>query len=239
MRRHNQAYEYLKNAIISSTILPGSPIREMELAEQLQMSRTPIREAMRALEAEGILINYPAQGTFVMSLTSSDVEEIYELRSLFELWALERSLPRITDEEVASLEKSFTSSFYTFDWEACHNADRLLHALIVERSGSRRLSNFVNTLNTQTERIRRFSAKSPTRLQVSYREHMEILTLIRKRDIKSCADSLKKHLRSVANSAIEAFILLNTESGLRSELDLRNPEPKSAADAGEIHPRTA
>jgi DNA-binding GntR family transcriptional regulator len=186
----------------------------MELAEQLRMSRTPIREAMRALEAEGILISYPSQGTFVMSLTPSDVEEIYELRSLLELWALERSLPRIADEEVASLEKAFTSSFEAFDWETCHNADRLLHALIVERSGSRRLSNFVNTLNTQTERIRRFSAKSPARLQVSYREHMEILALIRKRDLTACAESLKKHLRSVANSAIESSILLNTEVSL-------------------------
>jgi DNA-binding GntR family transcriptional regulator len=205
----------------------------MELAEQLQMSRTPIREAMRALEAEGILINYPAQGTFVMSLTSSDVEEIYELRSLFELWALERSLPRITDEEVASLEKSFTSSVNAVDWEACHNADRFLHALIVERSGSRRLSNFVNTLNTQTERIRRFSAKLPTRLQASYREHMEILGHIRKRDIKKCSESLKKHLRSVANSAIEAFILLNTETALRSEREMISPDRRSAYGAGE------
>lgn len=212
--RHNQAYEYLKNAIITNAVPPGSPIREMELADQLHMSRTPIREAMRALEAEGILINYPSQGTFVVSLTSSDVEEIYELRSLFELWALERSLSRITDEEAAALEESFTSSFKAFDWETYHAADRFLHGLIIEKSGSKRLANFANSLNTQVERIRRFSAKSPDRLRVSYPEHMEILALIRKRDMGGCAESLKRHLRSVADSAIEASILLDLDAGL-------------------------
>ena len=203
MGRKQQAYDYLKNAIVTNALPPGAPVREMELAEELKMSRTPIREAMRELETEGVLISYPSRGTFVLSLSPSDVEEIYELRTLHEVWALEKSIFRITDEELDLVHKTFTEAFEHSDWETCHKADRLLHRLIVEKSGSKRLIAFLNTLNTQAERIRRVSAKDFARLAVSYREHMEIINLIRKRDLPACRESLRSHLRSVADSAIE------------------------------------
>ena len=212
MSRKQRAYDYLKNAIITSAIPAGSPVREMDVATALEMSRTPIREAMRELETEGVLKSYPSRGTFVVPITPSDVEEIYELRTLHELWAIERSFDRITDEELDVVEKMFKESYTAGDWETWHRADRLLHRLIIERSGSKRLASFVGTLNTQVDRIRTVSAsRDQSRLEISYREHMEIIELIRKRDLPKCKEALRSHLRSVANSAIDSSRVLNMD----------------------------
>ena len=204
MDKKSQAYEYLKHAIIVDEIPPGSPLVELELSESLQMSRTPIREAMRQLETEGLVTTYPARGSFVTVLTPDDVQEIYELRLALELWALERSIARITDEELDALQAAFEEGYRTGAWETLHNADRGLHDLITEKAWSRRLLMLLSLLNTQAERIRYQSARSLGRDDLSYREHLHIIQCIRERDLEKSRAVLRTHLRSVANSAMDA-----------------------------------
>lgn len=204
MDKKSQAYEYLKHAIIVDEIPPGSPLVELELSESLQMSRTPIREAMRQLETEGLVTTYPARGSFVTVLTPDDVQEIYELRLALELWALERSIARITDEELDALQAAFEEGYRTGAWETLHNADRGLHDLITEKAWSRRLLMLLSLLNTQAERIRYQSARSLGRDDLSYREHLHIIQCIRERDMEKSRAALRTHLRSVANSAMDA-----------------------------------
>ena len=204
MDKKSQAYEYLKHAITVDEIPPGSPLVELELSESLQMSRTPIREAMRQLETEGLVTTYPARGSFVTVLTPDDVQEIYELRLALELWALERSIARITDEELDALQAAFEEGYRTGAWETLHNADRGLHDLITEKAWSRRLLMLLSLLNTQAERIRYQSARSLGRDDLSYREHLHIIQCIRERDLEQSRAALRTHLRSVANSAMDA-----------------------------------
>ena len=205
MSQKDRAYDYLKNAIVTNTMSAGTPVREMDIAAALQMSRTPIREAMRELEIEGALTSYPSRGAFVVPLTPSDVEEIYELRSLHELWAIERSFDRITDEELDIVERMLKESYEAKDSDGCHRADRLLHRLIVEKSGSKRLVAFINTLHTQIDRIRSISTSQDfSRMDRSYIEHMEITGLIRNRLLPKCKEALHHHLRTATNYAIEA-----------------------------------
>ena len=204
MDKKSQAYEYLKHAITVDEIPPGSPLVELELSESLQMSRTPIREAMRQLETEGLVTTYPALGSFVTVLTPDDVQEIYELRLALELWALERSIARITDEELDALQAAFEEGYRTGAWETLHNADRGLHDLITEKAWSRRLLMLLSLLNTQAERIRYQSARSLGRDDLSYREHLHIIQCIRERDLEKSRAALRTHLRSVANSAMDA-----------------------------------
>ena len=204
MDKKSQAYEYLKHAIIVDEIPPGSPLVELELSESLQMSRTPIREAMRQLETEGLVTTYPARGSFVTVLTPDDVQEIYELRLALELWAREHSIARITDEELDALQAAFEEGYRTGAWETLHNADRGLHDLITEKAWSRRLLMLLSLLNTQAERIRYQSARSLGRDDLSYREHLHIIQCIRERDLEKSRAALRTHLRSVANSAMDA-----------------------------------
>ena len=80
MSRREQAYEYIKKEIVTGKLKGGTPILELELSESLKMSRTPIREALKELEAEGAVVSYASRGTFVTELTPYDVEDIFNLR---------------------------------------------------------------------------------------------------------------------------------------------------------------
>lgn len=203
MDRKNQAYEYVKNSILNGDLPQGAPVKELELAATLNMSRTPIREALRQLEAEGVVVSYPSRGTFVTTITPYDVEEIFELRILLETWALEKGFYRITDEELNQAEAAFTQSYEPFQWETYHIADRAFHHMILDKAGNKRLSVFASTLDIQIERIRRFGAKEATRREHSYSEHMNIIKCMRNRDLLGSRLALQNHLRSVADSAIE------------------------------------
>lgn len=205
MGRKDEAYKHLKDAILTSKLKQGEPISEMAVAEELKMSRTPIREAMRILEHEGLLISYPARGTFVSVITVQDIEEIYDLRLLLESWALERSFSRITDKEIDDLMERFEKAYLDGNWEVQHEADKELHNLFINRSGSRRIRDFIDILNGQAELIRHTSAMESDRREKSYREHMEILKNLRERNLQRARDSLHYHLRSVARSAIDVL----------------------------------
>lgn len=203
MSRKEEAYQYLKSAILSNQLKGDTPISELAIAEELKMSRSPIREAMRKLESEGLIVSYPSRGSFVSSISPYDLEEIYELRILLEEWALGRSFEHISAEELNELERKFSDALEKSDWELIHTADRDLHRMIVERASSKRLQEFINILNVQIERVRHISAQDFNRVQISYKEHMEIIQNMKAGNLEASREALRNHLRSVADSAIE------------------------------------
>lgn len=203
MGRKEDAYNYIKEAIFTNRLVQGEPVREEEISAALGISRTPVREAFRMLEAEGTLVSYPSRGTFVSVITPYDVEEIFELRTILECSALKKSIYRITDQELDTALEKFAAAKEDGGWESHLVADSYLHGLIVEKSGSKRLKGFVNNLNTQVQRIRSISAVGDARRDASYQEHMDIIQAIRERDLEKCTAALGYHLRLVAKAAIE------------------------------------
>lgn len=213
MDRKNEAYLYLKNAILNNEFTQGAPLREVEISTKLKMSRSPVREALRDLESEGIVISYPGRGTFVATITPYDVEEIYELRAMFEEYALKKAFNRITKEELDQVEANFTAPNEPFNWEQYHQADRAFHQLYIDKCGSRRLIQFLSTLNFQVERIRRYSDRSKSRSSSERLvEHLEIIRYIRLGDLDGSIKALRTHLRNVANSAIETSREMMTQT---------------------------
>ncbi len=205
MSRKEQAYEYIKKEIVTGKLKGGTPILELELSESLKMSRTPIREALKELEAEGAVVSYASRGTFVTELTPYDVEDIFNLRILLEIWSLERGINRITKEELDVVEKHLLEAEQSGIWDEDYRADVEFHSLIVEKSGSKRLIGFMQILYKQIERIsyRAFMNKSYNR--DSYEEHRMLVASIREHDLEKGRELLKKHLEAVAGAAIEAF----------------------------------
>ena len=204
MSRKDIAYNYIRSRILSGELNADEPIREIELSESLNMSRTPIREALRDLEAEGVVVSYPSRGTFVAALTPYDVEEIFELRTMMELWALEKGFHRIGKTEIEGLRKELLNADEEGDWEKIHLADLHLHGMIVEKSTSKRLATFEAILNTQIERISYVTAFDSRRKPETLQEHLEILKSIEEGDLERAKISLEFHLKKVATAAIEA-----------------------------------
>jgi len=208
MSRMKQVYDYLLEAIVSNKIPPGAPIVEAEISAELNMSRTPIREALKELEAEGLVHRYPSRGTVVTQITPYDVEEIFSLRIMLETFALHLAWDKITESELAKVEKLFTELDSNSSKDDYHHADKSLHSLIIDKAGNRRLKQFLTLLNSQIERFRRIAAIEPTRLDHSKKEHLEIIHLLKSRDLKACEESLRKHLLNVKNSTLEVAKLL-------------------------------
>lgn len=209
--RTTTAYRYLRNGIITGEFPEGSPIREMDVAESLQISRSPVREAIRLLEREGVLTIYPARGAFVNTLTPHDVEEICELRILHELYALEKAIKKITVEDLEKIEAAFRITYERRDWDSYHQVDYDFHDLIVRKCGSPRLLNFICTLNFQIERLRRYMAQNPHRMEESFREHLQIIKYIRLCELQMAKLEMEKHLREVMFSYLETHKFISSE----------------------------
>ncbi|MGW9018583.1 GntR family transcriptional regulator [Priestia megaterium] len=203
MSRIKQVYDHLLEAIVSGQIPPGTPIVEAEISTKMNMSRTPIREALKELEAEGLVSRYASRGTIVSQITPYDVEEIFTLRIILEVSALQLSWNNITNGELEKVEKSFLELNSSSSKDDYYHADKSLHSLIIDRAGNGRLKKFLHLLNSQIERFRRIAANEPTRLDHSRKEHLEIISLLKKRDLKACEESLKKHLINVKISTLE------------------------------------
>lgn len=202
-----EVYNRLYDEIIKNELTPGTALTETEIAERLGVSRTPVREALRDLELDGLVISGSGRSSMVSDISPYDVEEIFDIRIALEILALEKSINRITDKEINDLLKSFENEKYDFNWEKNHKADKILHSLIIDRSGNKRLKNFLNNLNGQIERFRRIASKSEGRANLSIDEHIEFLLCLKTRDLKKSKESLKKHLISVKKSVMEICII--------------------------------
>ena len=201
--RKNIAYHSVRDAILTWTLPPGSPIVEQEISDQLGISRTPVREALKLLEAEGLVKVIAQRGTFVSELSTQDVEEIFALRESLEVMALKVAIGNISNEQLTKLESYLSSLTPDSPPEQFFESDRMLHEIIVNHGGNERLAHFLDSLNVQVERIRRISAARPNRLDLSMREHLGILRAIRARDWNAAESELRQHIRNVKQSALD------------------------------------
>lgn len=199
------AYEYIFDKIVTNEFTPGMPIVENDICTNLDMSRTPVREALRRLEVEGLVYKIADRGTFVREISYDDIIEIIELRKIFELYALRKCVKNAPDFEIAHLEKMLLDLNSDSDPDAYYNTDRTLHETIVKYCQNRRMVNYLANINAQLEKLRRVSATTPKRLVRSQSEHLEIIRAIKARDPAAAATALENHIDNILSSVIEAY----------------------------------
>ena len=198
-----QAYDYLYDSIISNKLQPGQPIIEQEISGTLGTSRTPVREALKQLESEGLVRHIPGRGTFVSEVTIMDVEEIFALRETLEILALQVAWKNISDAELNKVETFLSSLDSNCSADDFYKSDRMIHDLIVRNGGNRRLESFLKNINAQIERIRIISSLTPQRLGKSKAEHLEIIKALKGRELAKTEELLRAHINNVKESAIE------------------------------------
>jgi DNA-binding GntR family transcriptional regulator len=197
------AYNYLYEKIVSYEFPAGTAIVEQEISDAIKISRTPIREALKQLAAEGLVYNLPGRGTFVQDLYTQDIEEIFELRKLFEESSLKFAITEITDEEIDEIEKMIIVLEESSSAEEFFKSDQALHNLIVKYSHNGRMISFHRNINAQLERLRRISIKNQKRLEKSKQEHLELIRAIKERNLEKATSCLCNHLRGIKESIIE------------------------------------
>jgi DNA-binding GntR family transcriptional regulator len=190
----------LRAAILGGELHAGARLGEVELAEQLGVSRTPVREALRRLATEGLVELLPNRGAYVTEWSAADLEDIYELRATLESHASRRAATRITDEEIAELERlcdlmeacSRDGSEEALDRLADRNAD--FHRLILDAAGSTRLTTLVAAVVQVPLAIRTFHRYSPGALRRSAGHHRELTEAFRARSPEWASAVMQSHI---------------------------------------------
>lgn len=198
------AYKEIRRRILDFTLPPGAPLSEYELAEQLGISRTPIREAMRDLASTGLVRAIPRLGMFVAEITAQDVHEIYEIRIPLESHATAIATRVMAEEHVAYLqdlvEKS-ASALTDHDLEMAFQAGDEFHKVLLKATSNRRLQEFLGNLHDQAHLIRHTAGLSGDRPRQTVEEHREIVISISARDGKAAESAMRRHLIASRDNA--------------------------------------
>lgn len=196
MSLKQQAYTYIKDRIIKNKYLPGTELSENSLTEKIGVSRTPIREALVSLMAEG-LVRQVGRMYVVSSLTETDVQEIYELRNMVEVYSLKKTINSIPIDVLDQLVTKFDEAVANQDWNNYLKVDIELHRLITHVANHPILAQFEQIIQSQVDRTRYINANSDTRMARSIVEHKEIIKWIKERNYSEAKKALEYHLQQV------------------------------------------
>lgn len=196
-------FESLREAIISGQLRAGERLMEIQLAEEMGVSRTPVREAIRKLELEGLVAMIPRKGAYVAGLSFKDIVDVFEIRSALEGLAAELAAERITDEELEELERylvKIAEAIEKGDLEKVVANDTDFHSLLYQASRNQRLSQIINNLREQIQRFRTTSLSYPGRMKTALEEHRKIVEAISARDGELASKLAHEHIENAENS---------------------------------------
>lgn len=200
--------EALKEAIVNGKLKPGERLMEQQVAEELGVSRTPVREAIRKLEIEGFVIIIPRKGAYVSDISLKDIVQVFEVRAAMEALAAGLAAQRIADEQLEKLERKLVEVKNAVDSSDLDNIiqfDTDFHEIIYEASRNDRLVQILNNLREQIQRYRTASLASPGRLKDTLKEHQELVEAISTRNVALAQKLAKEHIENAENTIIEAF----------------------------------
>lgn len=202
MKAAEKVYNDLRAGIIEAVYPPGARITENEIATLSEVSRTPVREAMRRLQAEGLLEFVPHQGAFVKAWSDADAEEIFELRVLLEPFAARRAASNATEDEIAQL-KAAADAQYAEGRDRTHgylkritDLNDQFHKLLYVASRSERLKAVLNALKDAPLVFETFRDYTDEDLQRSARHHLEIVRAIEARDGDWASSVMQSHVQA-------------------------------------------
>ncbi len=194
-------FNTLREAILKGDLKPGERLMELQLASKLGVSRTPIREAIRMLEQEGLAVTTPRKGAEVAKMTLKDMEDVLEIRDALDELAVRIACQKITDEQLKQLEdvkELFEKNTQTNNVKNIAEADVSFHDVIYEATGNPKLVTLLNNLREQVYRYRVEYIKDPKNYPTLITEHEAILESLKNRDVKNAVEAMHVH---VANQA--------------------------------------
>lgn len=198
-------FNTLRKAILTGELQPGERLMEIHLANQLGVSRTPIREAIRKLELDGLVIMIPRRGAEVAQITEKELKDVLEVRRALDALCAELACDRITEEEKLQLKKAcveFEKATVTGDATTIAEADVKLHDIIVAATGNKRLIQLVNNLSEQMYRYRFEYIKDENQHNHLVDEHRMIYESIIKHDREKAAQAARMHIDNQEKSII-------------------------------------
>lgn len=208
----SKAYGWIRDAIQSGHIEMGSPLPENQLAREIGVSRTPVREALRCLEQDGYVTIIPQKGAFVSRISLEDLKEIYDIRKLLEPFAAVSAVNRIPKEVIDDMERNWTTlkkeaSAGGVDLSRVSEMDYLTHMTITKYGANKRIGAIIAAYHAQIQLFQRLSAQSLANIFETIDQHLEILEKLRQRDPKGLSDLLYDHIGKSESNIMKDYFL--------------------------------
>lgn len=199
-------FKTLRQAILTGELAPGERLMEVHLADRLGVSRTPIREAIRKLELEGLVIMVPRKGAMVAQISKENLKDVLEVRAALEKLAVELACERITQEGIIDLKiacEYFAQMTRTGDVTRISKADEALHNVIVKATGNQRLEQMISNLSEQMYRYRFEYLKESKYHTPLIEEHRVLYEAIKERNKEKASAQIVTHIENQLNRIME------------------------------------
>ena len=202
-------FNTLRQAILKGELKPGERLMEIQLANKLGVSRTPVREAIRKLELEGLVLMIPRKGAEVAEITRQDMEDVLEVRTALEELAVKDACDHITDAQLSELKKASNEFKKALlegkDLVTCADADMHFHDVILSATNNRRLIQMLNNLSEQMYRYRMEYLKDERTHKTLIEEHDAIRRALKKHDKVNAGAAIRVHIDNQKRSILESL----------------------------------
>ena len=199
-------FNTLRQAILRGELKPGERLMEIQLANKLGVSRTPIREAIRKLELEGLVLMIPRKGAEVAEITEKNMLDVLEVRRALEELAVKLACERITEEEIQELKDAadaFQKILSEKDITKIAEADEAFHDVIFKSTGNDRMIHLLNSLREQMYRYRLEYLKREEYHPQLLEEHQQIIDRITRKDQSEAAELIDRHIGNQVDVMLE------------------------------------
>jgi DNA-binding GntR family transcriptional regulator len=199
----------LRDQIIRGEIPEGTQLRQDAIATQYHVSRIPVREALRQLDAEGLIAIVPNRGAVVPALSPDDVEELFSIRALLEPEVLKLSIPHLTEEDFSEADavlRKYVSELQRDDHvSAWGRLNWQFHSILYSRANQPRFMAVIRNVNNSGERYTRLQLYLTHGIKRANEEHHQILELCRNRDVTAACKLLRQHIQYASGSLKEVL----------------------------------
>jgi DNA-binding GntR family transcriptional regulator len=207
-----QVYSIIKKDILNGVIKPGSWLQEKELASKLNVSRSPVREALKELSGEGLLENIPNKGVFVRELTEEDIMDVFELRIIIEKYAIEKAVERMTEDDENELKEILSRLLEAFKIKNVNlycSIDAELHNAIIYMSKNKLIYEVNEKIYSLLQPFRTISLNSPKRFEESIIEHRNMVEAVINKDTETAWRCDLNHLNLAKDEIIRYMSTIN------------------------------
>ena len=205
-----RVYENIRQRILEDDLPPGTRLISDQLAKEMGVSRTPVKEALLRLEKDGFAVSVPRRGVYAKKFSRAEIKEIYEVREVLEALAVRLGAPLINEKQIRAMLKTchdFQRSVKKKDTRSCLKADFEFHKLLIQASRNSKLVDVINTFNLQLLSIftkeREYWSRAPRYIE----QHLSIIDALSNDDSDLAQELLQKHIREGKKVALSSMDL--------------------------------
>ena len=212
LKLRDVVFNTLRHAILKGELEPGERLMEIALAQKLGVSRTPIREAIRKLELEGLVVMVPRKGAEVADITEKDLRDVLEVRTALEELSIELAMKNITQDEFEQLKsanETFAKNSEGDDLIKIAESDVAFHEIIYNATGNKRLIQIINNLREQMYRYRLEYIKDKSSHERLVQEHNRIIEAIQKDNVQDAKAAIKLHVENQEENILKSIKVKN------------------------------